>query len=187
MSRSWTRPVRFNIIVAGICGLLLLPAVASAGESCTGIEVRAGSLIFGDGFESGDLSAWDGGDTRFQATRILDLDLEVRFAAGFAGDHVLHVKLVTPKGHHYQTLSVPVATAARAGALRRVEGFPRPLVVRVARPARGRSGETVVAQQLPVAGTSIVASALYGTWTAIAYLDDATEACGPSASFVITQ
>ncbi len=176
----------FNIIVAGICGLLLLPGLAGAGESCTGIEVRAGSLIFGDGFESGDVSAWGSGDARFQATRILDLDLEVRFAAGFTGDHVLHVKFTTPKGHHYQTLTAPVATAVRAGAMRKVEGFPRPLAIRVARPARGRSGETAVVQQLPVAGTSIVASALYGTWTATAYLDDATEACGPSASFIIT-
>ena len=178
---------RLHLIAAGIVALALLPAAATAGELCTGIEVRSGSLIFGDGFESGDLSAWSAGDVRFQATRILDLDFEVRFAGGFTGDHVLHLKLLTPKGHHYQTLTAPVATAARAGAMRRVEGYPRPLKVRVARPARGRTaGETAVVQQLPVAGTSIVASALYGTWTVTAYLDDATEACGPAASFVVT-
>ncbi len=176
----------FTIIVAGIVALALLPVPADAGEpTCTGIEVGAGSLIFGDGFESGDLSAWDGTTASFQATRILDLDFEVRFA-DFSGDHVLHLKLQTPGGHHYQTLTAPVSAAAGDGALRRVEGFPRPLQVRVTRPVRGGSGDTSVVQQLPVAGTSIVASALYGTWTATAYLDDATAACGPAVNFVIT-
>lgn len=179
----------FTIKIVGAVGLLfvVLVAAATAGEpTCTGLEVRSGSLIFGDSFESGDLSAWPSGEARFRATRILDLDFEVRFAAGFTGDHVLHLKLLTPGGHHYQTLTAPVASAARRGAMRRVEGYPRPLAVRVTRPARGGSGETTVGQQLPVAGTSIVTSALYGTWTVIAYLDNATEPCGPSSSFVIT-
>lgn len=181
---------RFTLKIMPVAGLLffLLPMVAWADEpACTGIEVRAGSLIFGDGFESGDLSAWGSGESRFQATRILDLDLEVRLAAGFTGDHVLHLKLLTPGGHHYQTLTVPIASAARTGEMRRVEGYPRPLAVRVARAARGSStGETKVGQRLPVAGTAIVASALYGTWTVEAYLNTATEACGPSGSFVLT-
>ncbi len=176
----------FMIRIAVIAACVLAPVVTAGEPVCTGIEVRAGTLIFGDGFESGDVSAWGSDEARFQATRILDLDLEVHFAAGFTGDHVLHVKLLTPRGHHYQTLSVPIATVARGAGERRVEGYPRPLAVRVTRPVRGGSSETAVALRLPVAGTSIVASALYGTWTASAYLDNATEACGPSASFVLT-
>jgi hypothetical protein len=179
-----------NVVALAVlgAGLALAPgSAAGEGAACTGIEVHSGGLIFGDGFESGDLSAWQGPEPSFQATVILDLDLEVRFGAGISGDHVLHVKLLTPKGHHYQTLTVPIAfDAARAGTVRRVEGYPRPLAVRVGTPARGRSGETVVVQQLPVAGSSIVTSGLYGTWTATAYLDNAIDACGPAAGFVIT-
>ncbi len=169
--------------------LALLPAgLAAAGDStCAGIEARAGTMIFADGFEGGDAGAW-GGSPRFRATRIVDLDLEVRFAADFSGDHVLHVKLLTPKGHHYQTLTAPVATnPARSGTMRSVEGYPRPLAVLVTRPAAGgTAGETAVGLRLPVAGTSIVSNALYGQWTATAYLDDETTPCGPAGGFFIT-
>ncbi len=173
--------------LAALLGVLPAGAAAAGENACSGIEVRAGTLLFADGFESGDASAW-GSSPRFRATRILDLDIEVRFGADFSGDHVLHVKLLTPKGHHYQTLTAPVATgAARAGTQRRVEGYPRPLAVLFAQPAAGAStGETAVTQKLPVAGTAIVSNALYGEWTATASLDDETASCGATAGFFIT-
>ncbi len=186
---SFCAPPARRIVQIALClAVSLAGATAgSEGPSCAGIDVRSGAMIFGDGFESGDLSAWQGSEPSFQATRMLDLDLVVRLAAGFSGNHVLHVKLSTPKGHHYQTLTAPIASAAaHAGATRRVEGFPRPLPVQVARAARGPAGETSVVQQLPVAGTPIVSSGLYGKWTASAFLDDATEPCGDSSSFFIT-
>jgi len=180
----------FMVRIAATAGwlALLLAGSAVAGEpACTGIVIRAGGMIFSDGFESGDLAAWGAAEARFQATLILDLDLEVHFAGGIPGNHLLHVKLLTPKGHHYQTLTAPIAAdPALGGSLRRVEGYPRPLAVRVAQPARGSAGETSIAQQLPVAGTSIVTSALYGRWTALPFLDQATEPCGPAAGFFIT-
>ncbi len=174
------------LILAGGLAVLAAGAAVAGENACAGIQPQAGTQLFVDGFESGDASAW-GGNSSFRATRILDLGLEVRFAAGFAGDHVLHVKLLTPKGHHYQTLTAPVATgAAPAAALRPVEGFPRPLAVLLARAAAGgAAGETSVLQTLPVAGTAIVSNALYGQWTATPYLDDETEPCGPSANFFI--
>ncbi len=179
------RSIRFISLAAALAFLLAGSAVAGEG-ACTGIEVRSGTLPFADGFERGGASAW-GGAPSFRATRILDLDLEVRFA-GLSGDHVLHVKLLTPKGHHYQTLTAPVATGeSRAGTMRRVEGYPRPLAVLVARPTQGgEGGETAVAQKLPVAGTAIVSNALYGEWTATAFLDDEVASCGASAGFFIT-
>ncbi len=177
----------FPIKVLSAAGLLALLAGAAAGDGvCTGIEVRAGTSIFTDGFASGDLSAW-GGASRFRATRILDLDLETRFAADFSGDHVLHLRLLTPKGHHYQTLTAPItagATGVAAGGMRRVAGYPRPLAVLRAQPAAA-AGETSVTLQLPVAGTAIVSHALYGAWTVTATLDDQTEPCGPAAGFFL--
>ncbi len=116
----------------------------------------------------------------FSATQILDLDFRVKLRPETSGEHILRVDLRTPKGHHYQTLTVPFSTdASLAGTTRRVEGFPRPLEVQTADTA-AVDGVRVprVDVQLPVAGTAIVHSALYGRWTAIAYLDDETASCG---------
>jgi hypothetical protein len=38
---------------------------------------------------------------------------------------------------------------------------------------------------LPVAGTSITLSSLYGRWTVQAYLDGQPDPCGPAARFTI--
>ena len=38
---------------------------------------------------------------------------------------------------------------------------------------------------LPVAGTSITLSSLYGRWTVQAYLDGQPEPCGPATRFTI--
>lgn len=122
----------------------------------------------------------------FSATQILDLDFRVKLL-GVSGDHVLRVDLKTPKGHHYQTLTVPFsADASSAEAHRLLEGFPRPLEVQVTKMGRveGRAVPRVDAR-LPVAGTPIVHSALYGRWTATAYLDDEIKACG-RRRFIVT-
>ncbi len=165
--------------------LILVPLLAApATATCVGIEVGAGSLLFADGFESGDTSAWGSPDPRFSATRVLDLELLTRFADDFTGDHLLRLKLLTPKGHHYQTLTVPVATAAEQNARRRVAGFPRPLAVRLADPVAGEGSAPVVAVPLPVAGTAIVTSSLYGRWTVEAFVDDEPAACAAAVFYL---
>ena len=95
---------------------------------------------------------------RFSATRILALDFETRLSERRAHEHTLRLRLYTPSGFLYQVLAVPVA-ASRAH--RRVEA------------------------RLPVAGTSIMASGLYGRWTVVPQLDDSSEPCGPGRHFVI--
>ena len=96
---------------------------------------------------------------RFSATRILALDFETRLSERRAHEHTLRLRLYTPSGFLYQVLAVPVE-AGRNG-LRRVEA------------------------RLPVAGTSIMASGLYGRWTIVPQLDDSSEPCGPGRHFVI--
>ncbi len=131
-------------------------------------------------------SAQSSSRRKFSATEILDLDFTVKLAR-VTGEHLLRVDLSTPKGHPYQSLTVPFSTeASAAGALRSVAGFPRPLEVRATETTmyEGQAVPSVVVQ-LPVAGTPIVHSALYGKWTATAYLDDETEACGRSRRFRI--
>jgi hypothetical protein len=95
---------------------------------------------------------------RFSATRILALDFETRLSERRAHEHTVRLRLYTPSGFLYQVLAVPVA--ANRGH-RRVEA------------------------RLPVAGTSIMASGLYGRWTVVPQLDDSSEPCGPSRHFVI--
>ena len=160
------------------------PVKAAVG--CAGIVVGATEMVFSDSFETGDTSTWGPGAlARFSAIRMLDLDLTVRFADGFSGDHLLHLKLLTPKGHHYQTLSVAIASdPGKSQSLRRVEGYPRPLAVRPVQKA-GTPSLPEVTLSVPVGGTPIVANSIYGMWTVEAYLDDHSEVCA-SQSFILT-
>jgi len=153
---------------------------------CAGIVVGATELVFSDSFETGDTSVW-GPEAlaRFSASRMLDLELTVRFTKAIAGDHLVRLKLLTPKGHHYQTLSLPITSIAkRQGSRRRVEGYPRPLVVRVVHKT-GSLSLPGVTLSVPVGGTPIVTNSLFGMWTAEAYLDDQEEVCA-SQTFALS-
>jgi hypothetical protein len=152
---------------------------------CAGIDIAATGFIFTDGFETGNTRAWEAGEPAlFSAVRILDLDFAVRFAEGFSGDHLLHLKLLTPKGHHYQTSSQWMsADLAKKNSLRRVEGYPRPEAVQMIRKS-DVTGSPEIKVSLPVGGTQIVTNSIYGTWTAEVYLDEQNEVCA-SRQFVL--
>ncbi len=152
-----------------------------AAGACAAVRIGSPQVLFADGFESGDLSAWAPGAPTFSATRILDLAFEVRLAPP-EGDHLLRLRVRTPRGHLFQELTQPFSTeASRRSRQRAVDGFPRPLAVAAAAPAEG--GGQAVTVSWPVAGTPVVHSSLYGTWTVEPYLDASTEPCGPPAAF----
>ena len=109
----------------------------------------------------------------FSAAEILDIEFQVLLPRKPTGDHVLQLKLYTPKGHLYQTLSVPFSAE---------EGSDEQATTRS--PRRRRRGHKV-GTTLPVAGTTIVTSSLYGTWKVEAYLDGAQEACTRAKKFKI--
>src|SRR5215468_9225233 len=48
----------------------------------------------------------------YSATRILDLRLAVHMRSRLAGRHVLELKVFTPRGHLYQTLTAPFTSTA---------------------------------------------------------------------------
>ena len=102
-------------------------------------------------------------------------------------EHTVRVEIETPKGHLFQTLTIPFTSEpSQVGARRAVDGFPRPVEVQLARPSRPAipAGATsVVVGRLPVAGTPIVHSSLYGRWRARAYLDDEIAPCGRARAF----
>lgn len=96
---------------------------------------------------------------RFSATRILDLDFETHLFGRLKRERSLQLRLYTPRGFLYQVLETEVD------------------------PDRGRARRFEA--RLPVAGTSIMASGLYGRWRVVPHLDGERKACGPGRSFVI--
>ncbi len=107
---------------------------------------------------------------RYSATKIQVLVFSVRMSPAVRGSHTLGLRVFTPRGHLYQTLSVPFVV-------------PEPPRYRRA-PALSH---TVLSVRLPVAGTPIVANSLYGRWRVEPHLDDAEAPCGPDHLFSITR
>jgi len=95
----------------------------------------------------------------FRATRILDLEFETRLVGRLTRERSLQLRLYTPQGFLYQVLETKLDP--KRAWKRRFEA------------------------RLPVAGTSIMASGLYGRWRVVPHLDDRREPCGSARSFVI--
>jgi hypothetical protein len=141
------------------------------------------------------------GTPTFSAARTLDVELRTRIRPVLSGDHLLHLKLRTPRGYLYQTITVPFrfesSSLDRAEgereATRVVAGYPRPLAVQtLGEPTSPRRRETGVSldqatARLPVAGTSISLGSLFGHWTVVPYLDDQTAPCGPPLIFEVRE
>ncbi len=166
------------------------PAPAPVGvdkalPACVGIDVRSSNgQLFADSFESGGLTAWGQGEAVFSADRVLDLLFDVYFDGQLSGDHVLHLRLTTPRGHHYQTKSAPIASdTGLQGAQRRLAGHPFAVDLQILQPVSATVSSASL--RLPVAGTSIVTHRLYGRWTVEAFVDQQDEACGPLGEFVL--
>lgn len=110
----------------------------------------------------------------FSASEILDLKLQLSLSPALRGDHKVELSVYTPKGHLYQTLSAaltgPETTDEQGREHQSVRRSPR---------AR------VATATLPVAGTTIVASSLYGEWQVEAHLDGSESVCSRPQKFVI--
>jgi hypothetical protein len=176
-----------------------LPLVGSSEESdqstatirCIPIEVFS---------PQSDQPRWN---RRFAATGILDLEFRVHLWGDVTGAHRIDLKLYTPDGQLYQTLTVPFrvsdgdpatgvpagSTPNRAGRVKRkLSDYPQPIEeVEISSTGKGWKRHAAVSATLPVAGTSIVWSSLYGRWTAEAFLDGALSRCGAPARFSITE
>jgi hypothetical protein len=146
---------------------------ASARSECTAIRVT-----------SPQRTGTKGGLGPFSATQILDLRLGTVLRRELPGSHVLALKLFTPRGHLYQTLTVPFTAAGQSNGERMVDGYPRPLREQETRPVaeQGTSGFELSAT-LPVGGTAIVTNSLYGEWRVEPEIDGAS--CGKPTQFQI--
>lgn len=159
--------------------------VDKALPACLGIVVRSSNgQLFADSFESGGVSAWGQEDAVLSADRVPDLLFDIYFDGQLSGEHVLHLRWTTPRGHHYQTKSTPIASdTSLQGAQRRLDGHPFAVDVEVLRSVGGALSSASL--RLPVAGTSIVTHRLYGRWTVEAFVDQQDETCGPAGEFVL--
>ena len=98
----------------------------------------------------------------FSATRTVDLQLGMRLRSRDEDSHVVSFRILTPKGHLYQQ-------------------------IQVTQPAESDDRVSRVSAHLPVAGTFISTSSLYGRWRVVPYLDDDPEPCAAASAFSIVQ
>jgi hypothetical protein len=171
------------LVATGIAGAASAQDSSPAPQGCSAIEVTAPGL------------KKQPRDGRFSTRKILDLDFETRLERPAYGDHVLHFRVFTPSGFLYQELSAPFTwprpDRGRKGAQNdavpvsasRTQGLPVQLLGESG--ARGGHRRDTLRARLPVAGTSITMSTLYGRWTVQAFLDDRTRPCSALRRFTI--
>ena len=132
-------------------------------------------------------------EATFSATEILDVDFSVIFTPGavkqFSGDHEVEFRVFTPRGHLYQSITIPFsADESQRGKKKKIAGYPRPVDVQVLESVDfDKKKHMGVKVRMPVAGTMIVNNSLYGSWSAQAYVDGETVPCSKPVQFAITQ
>jgi hypothetical protein len=100
----------------------------------------------------------------FSVRKTVDLQFRMKLRTRDDEAHVVSFRVFTPKGHLYQQLQVPQA----------VEPDDDDRVSRVS-------------ARLPVAGTFIVTSSMFGKWRVVPYIDDNPEPCAAPSVFRIVQ
>jgi hypothetical protein len=178
------RLVAIVLLATGIAGPV---SALPASQACSAIEVTAPGL------------RKQPRGLRFSTRQILDLEFETRLERPVYGDHLLRFKVLTPNGFLYQELTAPFSwrkphdgrgpqenpKAAATLTARAVPGFASALPVQqLGVMSHGRPRDSVRAR-LPVAGTSITMSTLYGRWTVQAFLDDRERPCSAPRPFTI--
>ena len=159
--------------LAGPAAAASAPDAAPRGGSCVALEIASPQ----DANRQGRIP-------EFSASAILDL----RFTAVLRrpDDHgVVKLKLFTPSGYLYQTLSVPFVTdAGGSPQALHVDGSSRASVEQKAE--RLASGTDYrVEGRVPVAGTLITNEGLFGRWTVEPWLEGAAAPCLAARPFVI--
>jgi hypothetical protein len=125
---------------------------------------------------------------RFSAARSADLIFHVLFNTKPVEDHVVTLKVFTPKGHLYRQFDIPLASnkEKRSATARRLPGYPNPVPVQTTSTMKaGKRKYESVDIPFPVAGSAIVSSSLYGRWNVEVFLDGAAEPCGKPKFFYL--
>ena len=127
---------------------------------------------------------------KYSAVETSDIIVHVVLPQTFKEEHVISLKFFTPAGHLYRQIDVPITPdiGSRTVESRRLPGYPYPVTVAVPE-VRRVAGETAptVEVHLPVGGTSIVTSSLYGMWRVNGFVDGVELRCFRPISFGIGQ
>jgi len=168
------------LVTTGIAGAAgAHPETSLEPRGCSAIEVTAPNL-----------KKQQPRSLRFSARDVLDLVFVTELQQAVYGQHVLHFKVATPSGFLYQDLAMPFDwKRPRRGfgsddVVPAAMGAPNVPVQQLG-PVMGRDHQFVEAR-LPVAGTSITMSTLYGRWSVQAFLDDQARPCSPASAFTIS-
>jgi len=165
---------------------------AKPDKSCLAVAVGSKQALSSHG-NSDDEREFEGGVATFSATKVLDIQFAIIFskqvAKQFANAHNVEFRVYTPEGNLYQSITIPVTVdPKRSGEKHRVPGYPDLVPVQVLQNINHGGGQGSFATvTLPVAGTPIVSTSLYGTWRAEALVEDEIAPCAQPATFVITQ
>ena len=177
-------------LAAGLTILALLVAAAPAAAqapACVALAVEGvrSSADFSDGFEAGSIGAWLAPvSSGIRASQTLDLAARVELPGELVGSHLLELRFLLPGGALYQSIAFPVASqSAKTAVALAVPAYPFPVAVHRPAAASKVAGNWTVEQALPVAGTPILDSSLYGTWGLEAYLDQSETPCIAALAF----
>jgi hypothetical protein len=170
--------IRTLVAVVAVAATVPGAALAAAPSPCRSLTVASAEETQGKP------------GVKFSAAKTIDLTFRLQLDAGVTGDHVVELRVFTPRGFLYRSITAPVALGAAAASSpkeRAVGGYPRPQ--RVVRSTAAKLGAETVNQielAFPVGGTDIVGSSLYGRWRVQPFLDGAADPCGGDAAFRIT-
>jgi hypothetical protein len=191
-----TRTAVAALLAAAVLGFGVAPASAQkkskADRSCLAIAIGSKQKLSDKGKDDNERE-FDKELGAFSATAVLDIDFAIVFspqvAAQFTNVHVIEFRILTPQGNLYESISVPITSdPSKAGQKHRVAGYPDLIPVQVLQSITRGGGKGMLAKvTLPVAGTPIVSNSLYGTWTALALVEDEIVPCSTPARFTISQ
>jgi len=172
---------------------IALPLFAAKPDKrCLAVAVGSKQALTSKG-NNDDEREFEGGASSFSATKVLDIQFAIIFskeiAKQFANAHNVEFRVYTPQGNLYQSITIPITNdPVRAGERHRIPGYPDLVPVQVLQSINHGNGKGMFATvTLPVAGTPIVSTSLYGEWRAEAVVEDEVTPCSTPATFVITQ
>ncbi len=145
--------------------LMLVPSAESVAASTLANRLRCRRIFV----SSAEAAKTRRKRPKFSAAEILDIQLQALVSRKLTGHHSLEFKIYTPKGNLYQSITLQFDADA-----------PIPEGAR-----RWRRRFQEVNAVLPVAGTSIVTSSMYGTWKVEAFLDGNNRRCSRPRKFTI--
>jgi len=126
--------------------------------------------------------------TSVSAVETLDLDLTVaipwKLATRWKDEHVMEVRVMTPRGNLYQSIDFRFVVEKRGKKSSLFAPGQREPVEAELLPIEGKGQDKFlgVKVRLPVGGTTIMQNSMYGTWAVQVLVDGQTVSCGGSDS-----